>query len=163
MAKNPDEPNSVVQNDYQLGDSADPTPRDMAKLLMLSQVFREPCFDQLRTKEQLGYAVSSGGSNTQGVLGFMVIVQSASHSPAHVDARIEEFLAAFEGTLAGLSPELFERHRAAVVAQRLQRDRTLSHETERHWVVRRRGRPRERITRCGSCFHPQARKKACGI
>lgn len=138
IAKNSNEPNSNVQNYYQLGQSADDSvsAAAMAPLLLFGQVIREPCFDALRTKEQLGYAVSSGASLTHGVPAFVVVVQSASHVPSHLDARIEEFLAAFEATLTGLSPEQFERHRAAVVALRLQRDRTLSHEAERHWQVR---------------------------
>lgn len=43
------------------------------------------------------------------------------------------FLAAFEERLAAISPEEFERHKAALVAGKLTRDRNLSDEAERHW------------------------------
>lgn len=80
----------------QVGVTADSTPAELAPLYLLGQVIREPCFDTLRTKEQLGYAVSSGGTNTHGVLGFILLVQSSSHPPAHLDSRIEAFLASFD-------------------------------------------------------------------
>jgi insulysin len=51
----------------------------------------EPCFDQLRTKEQLGYIVNSGVRRSRGVQGFRVIVQSA-RDLEHVNQRIELFL-----------------------------------------------------------------------
>ena len=51
----------------------------------------EPCFDQLRTKEQLGYIVNSGVRRSRGVQGFRVIVQSA-RDLEHVNRRIELFL-----------------------------------------------------------------------
>lgn len=51
----------------------------------------EPCFDQLRTKEQLGYIVSSGGRRSRGVQGYRIIVQSARDLD-HVNQRIELFI-----------------------------------------------------------------------
>jgi secreted Zn-dependent insulinase-like peptidase len=38
----------------------------------------EPCYDTLRTKEQLGYTVHSGMRLTHGVLGFCVLVVSGA-------------------------------------------------------------------------------------
>lgn len=79
----------------------------------------EPCFDTLRTKEQLGYSVHSGTRRTHGVLGLCVVVVSGAHGPAHLDARIEAFLGAFQQTLAGMGEEEFERQRAALLALKM--------------------------------------------
>ena len=40
------------------------------------QVLHEPCYDTLRTKQQLGYSVHSGVRLTHGILGFAVCVVS---------------------------------------------------------------------------------------
>ena len=55
-----------------------------------AQMMGEPCYDALRTKQQLGYSVHSGTRLTHGVLGFCVVVASgimvADCQPAtHVD------------------------------------------------------------------------------
>lgn len=61
------------------------------KLELFTQIIQEPCFDILRTKEQLGYIVFSGIRRSNGVQGLRIIVQSDKH-PIHLDNRIEEFL-----------------------------------------------------------------------
>ena len=42
------------------------------------QVLHEPCYDTLRTKQQLGYSVHSGVRLTHGILGFAVCVVSGT-------------------------------------------------------------------------------------
>ncbi len=65
---------------------------------------------------------------------------AGAHGPAHLDARIDAFLAGFEATLAKLAPEELERHREALVAAKLEKDRSLADEASRHWeqIVSRR-------------------------
>lgn len=55
---NPTNVNSAIEYCIQMGEEWDPICR--ANLLLLCQLAREPVFDQLRTKEQLGYMVYSG-------------------------------------------------------------------------------------------------------
>lgn len=62
-------------------------------LELLLQIISEPCFDILRTKEQLGYMVFSGMRRSNGVQGLRVIVQSDRH-PKYVDCRVEVFIKA---------------------------------------------------------------------
>lgn len=68
------------------------TIHELAMVDLLEQMAYEPCYDVLRTKEQLGYTVSSGMRNTLGVLGYCVVVQSAAYSVEHISARIDAFL-----------------------------------------------------------------------
>lgn len=58
---------------------------------LVSQILCEPCYNTLRTKEQLGYIVFCGSRKANGVQGIRFIVQSAKH-PAFVEGRIELFL-----------------------------------------------------------------------
>ena len=52
------------------------SPHHRACAAMLEQVATEPCFNILRTREQLGYSVSCGLRLTHGVIGFAVYVVS---------------------------------------------------------------------------------------
>lgn len=60
-------------------------------LELLAQIISEPCFNILRTKEQLGYIVFSGVRRTNGAQGLRVIVQSDKH-PQYVEGRIDLFM-----------------------------------------------------------------------
>ena len=52
----------------------------------------EPLYDSLRTKEQLGYSVSCGLRNTNGILGLAIRIQSERFEPSYLHTRVEEFL-----------------------------------------------------------------------
>lgn len=60
-------------------------------LELLAQIISEPCFNTLRTKEQLGYIVFSGVRRANGAHGLRIIVQSDRH-PKYVEQRIKTFL-----------------------------------------------------------------------
>ncbi len=61
------------------------------------------------------------------------MLASGVHGPAHLDARIDAFLAEFEASLAALTPEALEKHRAALIAAKLHKDHSLSDEASRNW------------------------------
>lgn len=128
--KNPDEENSVCEAYLQCG--AD-TVADRALLDMVEQLLYEPCFDTLRTKEQLGYSVHSGTRRTHGVLGLCIVVVSGAHGPTHLDARIEAFLGAYQKTLAEMGEEEFEKQRQALLALKMMKDRMMLEESDRAW------------------------------
>ena len=92
-AINPEEDNSAIEAYYQCGPANDPHSR--AVLDFVDQLVYEPCYDTLRTKEQLGYTVQSGTRLTHGISGFCVIVQSGVHGPRHLDSRVDSFLESF--------------------------------------------------------------------
>ena len=56
-----------------------------------------------------------------------------THAPSELEARIEAFLAGFAETLADMPAGDFERHRASLLAAKLQKDRSLGEEADRHW------------------------------
>jgi nardilysin len=71
--KNPEEDCSVVEVYCMAGPNGT---RLRAKLDLLEQVLSEPFYDQLRTKEQLGYSVHASTRLTHGILGFAFVVVS---------------------------------------------------------------------------------------
>ncbi|KAK7077939.1 hypothetical protein SK128_003283 [Halocaridina rubra] len=102
-------------------------------LELLCQIIAEPAFDELRTKEQLGYIVWSGIRRANGTQGLRIIVQGDRH-PQYLDARIEAFLHKMGDRLEGLSEEDFLRHRDALASRRLERPKKLAHLTSTWWM-----------------------------
>jgi secreted Zn-dependent insulinase-like peptidase len=129
-AVNPVEVNAAVEVYLQLGPD---TPAARAALDLAAHAAHEPAYNTLRTKEQLGYAVHAGARCTHGVLGYAVTVASGDAAPAHIDARVDTFLASFADTLATMPAADLEAHRAALTALKRQADASLADEAARHW------------------------------
>jgi insulysin len=87
----------------------------------------EPAFDQLRTKEQLGYIVFTGSTKVGPNLALRVIVQSTK-DPHYLDGRIEAFLVQFRAELAAFSAEKLRENVTAV--RELQLERPKNHYDE---------------------------------
>ena len=102
-------------------------------LKMLSQILSEPAFDQLRTKEQLGYVVWCGMRRKASVQGLRVLIMSDKH-PSYLDERIELFLETMEKNMEELSEEAYEKHRSAVKANILEKPKKLSSRTSKYWT-----------------------------
>ena len=128
----PENENSAVKAYFQIG------PRDVAGgalLGLLAHLVREPCFDQLRTKEQLGYMVFSGMSDEDGVLGLWLMVQSSTKGPAYLDDRIEAFLAQFrQEVLGSMDAEKFTANVEACILTRTKKDKRLYEQAGRFWT-----------------------------
>ncbi|CAM9908058.1 unnamed protein product [Phaeothamnion confervicola] len=124
------ESNSALEAYWQIGPD---TLQARAAADLLEEIMSEPLYDQLRTKEQLGYAVGCGVRVTAGVLGFVVRVQSASHGPAHLYKRTHSFLREFGKLLKSLKGDEWSDYTMSLAKNKLQRDYSLSEEAGRHW------------------------------
>lgn len=107
-------------------------PRLNMLLELFEQIVNEPCFDILRTKEQLGYIVFSSVKNVSGVLGLQILVQSHK-SPAHCDQRIENFLTEMQKFVASLPEAEFKTHVEALAVRRLEKPKTIDHQAIKLW------------------------------
>ncbi|KAJ6107127.1 Peptidase M16 core [Penicillium sp. IBT 18751x] len=103
-----------------------------AKLQLFSQMTDEPAFDQLRSKEQLGYVVWSGSRYNATTMGYRVIIQSERNAK-YLESRIESFLGTFGTTLENMPEEDFEGHKRSVINKRLEKLKNLGSETGRYW------------------------------
>ncbi|XP_059471054.1 insulin-degrading enzyme isoform X2 [Neocloeon triangulifer] len=101
-------------------------------LELFVQIATEPCFNILRTKEQLGYIVSMSISRSQASQGLRILVQSYKH-PALVDHRIEHFLHEMKSCIESMSEEEFERHKQALAVHRLEKPKKMSTLTQQYW------------------------------
>eukprot|EP00753_Platysulcus_tardus_P022606 PLAT9806.1.p1 GENE.PLAT9806.1~~PLAT9806.1.p1 ORF type:complete len:1049 (+),score=595.91 PLAT9806.1:117-3263(+) len=103
-----------------------------ARMSVVAQLLKEPFFDQLRTKEQLGYLVFSGTLSVRHVLGVRFILQSAKKDASYMDDRIERFLdQQFLPALLELTDEQWRSYIDAVVAMKLEKPKRLSQLTNR--------------------------------
>lgn len=132
MAKedNKEEENSAVYMYFQIGED---TISARAASALLSHLMCEPCFNQLRTNEQLGYLVHSGLNVQRGVLGLCLIIQSSERGADYLDSRAEAFLEGFHSFLSSMTDDVFRSNVAAVCAQLMEKDENLSQETQRLW------------------------------
>lgn len=104
-----------------------------ARALLLDQLVHEPAWDQLRTKEQLGYVVFTGLRPGLATLGYRFLVQSEK-VPKYLEERVDAFLTEFKKTLGKMSDETFEGYKRSLIAKRLEKPKNLNQEISRHWV-----------------------------
>lgn len=128
--KDPANVNHCIETWIHVGDKGDGIMR--AKTLLVDQMIHEPAFDQLRTKEQLGYVVFSSMRNFATTCGFRVLVQS-ERRPEYLDKRIDAFLEQFGRALEQMSESEFEGHKRSLIVKRLEKLRNLDQESTRHW------------------------------
>lgn len=128
---NPANTNSSIDYYCQVGDVADDQLRN--EVALLAHIVNEPCFNVLRTKEQLGYIVFSGRRSSAGQTGFRILVQSEKDA-VFLETRVEAFLDYFQTFLKDMSDEEFEKNRQSLVDQRLEKPKNLYGESSRFWA-----------------------------
>lgn len=125
---NKDDVNSALTYYCQCGDPSDRRLR--STLHLLAQIAKEPAFNQLRTKEQLGYVVFSGYWSFTGTMGFKITVQS-ERRPVYLESRVDAFLDHLRGTIEAMSAEDFEKQRQSLIDKKLTKLKNLNEEAQR--------------------------------
>ncbi|CZR61550.1 related to insulysin precursor (metalloendopeptidase) [Phialocephala subalpina] len=128
--KDPANVNHCIEYVLNVGDKADRVLR--ARALLFDQMTHEPAFDQLRTKEQLGYVVFSGARSSPTTMGYRFIIQSEK-TPEYLSERIDSFLDGFGPVLEKMSDEEIDSHKKSVIAKRLEKLKNLDSESGRLW------------------------------
>ncbi|KAF1787004.1 Peptidase M16, middle/third domain [Phytophthora cactorum] len=118
---NPDNANCAVNCIYQIGVE---NYMDRAKLALFSQIVDEPLFDQLRTKEQLGYTVYSL------LLVGMIVVQSNVAPPEFIEQRIDTFWSEFRNMLTSMSYAQLQKHIQSVVKGYIEKPKSQEEEVQ---------------------------------
>ncbi|TRY55893.1 hypothetical protein DNTS_029134 [Danionella cerebrum] len=101
-------------------------------LELFCQIISEPCFNTLRTKEQLGYIVFSGPRRANGVQGLRFIIQSEK-APHYLESRVEAFLKTMEKSVDEMGDEAFQKHIQALAIRRLDKPKKLAAECAKYW------------------------------
>ncbi|KAK9279411.1 hypothetical protein L1049_013090 [Liquidambar formosana] len=132
--KNKLETNSVVELYFQIEPDVGIESTKLKALIdLFDEIVEEPIFNQLRTKEQLGYVVECSPRITYRIHGFCFCVQSSKFNPVYLQGRIENFINGLEELLNGLDDESFENYKSGLIAKLLEKDPSLAYETNRFW------------------------------
>lgn len=82
-------------------------------------------YSDLRTRQQLGYVVTSNLSFKEHVLGLFFLVQSANFSPFEISKRANTWTTGAIKELKTLSPEEFQTYKDSVVRELREKDKTI--------------------------------------
>jgi len=111
---------------------AAPSDAEQAQLSVLNTLFGNAMFMQLRTHEQLGYAVFSQDYAVDEVPGFLMLVQSSNTALPAIKARMDKFRQEYVATLEALSDSDLDQTRQALIANLLQKPTDFSQEMSRY-------------------------------
>jgi len=139
--------------------------RRAAAIRVLNHMLREPLFDELRTKQTLGYIVTSaldvgysgcnsmdqdtGIGNVEGkenyhcnkIDSIYIVIVSKKVSPVDITNRLFRFLAQFESTLASSGEDVLSSHKIALRKKIDEPHKNLSSEVGEVWPLIRRFAP----------------------
>jgi len=122
---NPNETNSSIATFLQCGKL---DIKSSSILLVIESLLRDRFFDQIRTKQSLGYIASLFRRAFRLNEGLCCIVQSSVKSPEYIWLKIKEFFDESEKFIKEISDDLFSTHVQAVITEKKQKDRTLGQE-----------------------------------
>lgn len=128
---NPSDENSccnvMIQN-------MDPSEKDHVLIEILGSIVREPFYNELRTKKQLGYIVSSGVRGIGDARSLAFIVQSSVATADSLTAEILSFLDTVEeNILQKTSNGDVAVYAKSLIDRKTERDKDLAVEVTRNW------------------------------
>jgi insulysin len=151
VAYSESEENNAIELILQAGCDFNLGYEGVAIIDLISHMAYSSAYNQLRTKEQLGYIVSSYvRKSTGGAWGLSVVVQSSVATPVVLEERCEAWLKLFRTEIEEMSPDALAKEAEAVVGQLLERDTKLSQEVGRVWgeILNTEGLPEPMRTPC---------------
>ncbi|WP_342323751.1 pitrilysin [Kosakonia sp. BYX6] len=98
---------------------------------MLGQIVQPWFYNQLRTEEQLGYAVFAFPMSVGRQWGMGFLLQSNDKQPAYLWERYKAFFPTAEAKLRAMKPEEFAQIQQGVIAQIMQAPQTLGEEASK--------------------------------
>lgn len=107
------------------------TPLEEETLGILARIVNEPCFTELRTKQQLGYVVNSGHSSEGKLKGFEIRVLSKTHHPEDISERVATFVDSIKSIVEDMPTEKYDQHIKSAIQAYTEPIRTLSSENAR--------------------------------
>ena len=122
--------NSAIEYFVQVGPSYNAEERAICTLF--AQICSEPAFNQLRTKEQLGYIVFSGTKVTLTSHGFRILIQSEKPA-SFLASRIDAFLDFIKTVISEMTDAELDVHRKSVIDKLNESLKNIAQETKRYW------------------------------
>lgn len=124
------EPNSCLYSTYQVEEESI---HGGLVLEVLTSYVKEPCFDVLRTTEQLGYVVAALNRHSRSILNLNILIQSNVKCPHFLSKRVDVFLDNLKEKVEKLSDEDFNKYVDGVRVGLQQKDLSIYEESTRYW------------------------------
>ena len=122
--------NSAIEYYCQICDVIDIPLR--ARLSLVAQIAQEPCFNQLRTKEQLGYLVFSGVRRHIGTMGLRFIIQS-ERDTVYLENRVEQFLETLREIIIKMTDTEYQAQVDSLIADKQEKFKNMGQEGNKYW------------------------------
>lgn len=123
--------NSCIELFIQIGLISNHKDRIMNELI--SQILHEPCFNRLRTIEQLGYVVFSGTRETRTTFGLRFLIQS-ERATFYLLERINKFIDKMGKFIQNkMTDDEFNKHVEALINKKEQKMKNLREERNFNW------------------------------
>ena len=106
---------------------------DYLLMEILADAIEQPFYNDLRTKQQLGYIVYSGVRAREGIYSLAFIAQSSLIDGAELVRRVETFLQSYLPTLLGMSDSTFEEYRQGILVRKEEPDQRLTIQAGKFW------------------------------
>jgi len=126
---NPSETNRAIWVTFSTG----PEAKVVVMTELLQQILADPFYNEIRTKQQLGYVVLAQADRDGLSARLSLAVQSSSREPEELLEAVQAFLVQFKRTLAELPAKEFSAFKIALVEQIVKPDERLGEEAVRWW------------------------------
>jgi insulysin len=112
---------------------ADESFHERALFGLMGQILKTPYFNDLRTEQQLGYAVFVTPSVLRRTPGLAFVVQSPVAGASALVQATGKFLADYRRVLAAMSPAEFDDYKQGLIGRLLESDKNLGARSMRYW------------------------------
>jgi insulysin len=126
----PEHSDSALVSYYQSAVNDDKT---IATNALLNEIIDIPVFEQLRTKEQLGYVVGINIFRLRERTGSIFYIESPRKSANYLNNRLNAFLKDFQQKLLKMPNKKLESYKSSLAANLVKKPNSLGEETARYW------------------------------
>ncbi len=106
---------------------------ERARFGLTAQILRGPYYNDLRTEQQLGYAVVVTPSVLRRTPGMSFVVQSPVAGPDKLLDATHSFLTHFRGELVAMPNEEFDAYKQGLISRLREQDKNLIDRSQRYW------------------------------
>lgn len=100
---------------------------------LVMQFLQEPTFDQLRTKEQLGYVVFSRPRAARDIISAWFLIQSPGKGCEHIRTRLDVHMAKMRVKARNMTDDEFKTVVGALMTTISEKDKNLKEDFVRQW------------------------------
>jgi len=103
--------------------------------MLIEGLLKAEFYNDLRTKQQLGYIVDSSLSILENTLGLILLIQSSSNKSEDLEKRINVFIENFYSFLKDLSNLEINKMKTSIINKKLHKTNSINNEASRLYSI----------------------------